>query len=751
MKSNDEEYLDSLLNSAKQSNNSNPQSALSRMSRKSSTSDSSGMDGAGDISELVNNSNGNQDLDDIGDLLDKLDKDEILDPKMGDLLDSISSPSNPDIPKFTVGSDPSVSDVRDPEEIALDEAIADAERLDAEIQSGKFDEAPVEDIPAPAPIVDIEEGDDALLEMAPEVSLPEENDVPNVKETDSDDNQTPEEILTDLLDDMPGGNLASPEDEASQESLSDVLDNLSLDDMEAAMDGLDGLLSEDEASGAEEPSLEDLMPPGDEAPAEEVPAEDAQPSEEMDLSELGDLGDFNLDGAEDASADSPEEGPSEEAPAEEAPQEEAASEPDPASAEAPASLDELSEDFDLGDLEASLDDLLGGEASDETATEGEVAAIADPEESSAASDGGEPAADEEAVSMPDLDALMNSLASDEIEDLENAANNPQESSGEEDEQEVPKEDILEALTEDGFGDLGAEPSLGDLAAIPDRDQGDDSDGEEDSGKKKKKKKEKKGGFLSRLFKALTEEDEEGQTEGLASLTDENQQVLNELGEDGDGGKKKKKEKKEKKPKKEKPKKEKPPKEKKPPKPKKEKKPKPPKEPAPPEKAISPKKIALCGIFAASLGILVCIPAFILPERIASERASAAYDHQEYTTAYKMLYGKDMTEEQIIMYEQSRVLAWAQRYMDGFENYRAMNMEEEALDMLLMAMRNREDMIEEAAKFNVENQVNSVYDSIVSVLSEDYGLTEADVQEINSIKKDRDYTIRIMEIVGTLES
>lgn len=768
MKSNDEEYLDSLLNSAKQSNNSNPQSALSRMAAKR-TSDSSGMDGAGDISELVNNSNGNQDLDEIGSLLDKLDRDEVIDPKMEELLDDISKPTDPGIPKFTIGSSPSVDDVRDPEEIALDEAIADAERLEEEILSGKFDQAPAEvsepdqetaeeavtEAPEAAPIVDLEEGDDALLEMAPEVSLPEDNAAPIEKDISSDDDQTPEEILTDLLDDMPGSNLADPEDDVSKETLSDVLDNIQEEEGDISIpDEVDALASGEDVT--EEPRLDSL---------------------DLDNLSLDDMeavmdGVLSGDGAEDAPADEsaspetvpeeimsePEEIPAEaleEATADEAPEEEAAADEASGSetgSEAPAASDELSEDFDLGDLEASLDDLLGGEESDAAATEGEVAAIAEPEASG--SEAGEESVSEgEEVSMPDLDALMNSLASDEIEDLENAANNPEEASGGEPEQEIPKEDILDALTEDGFDDLGQEPSLDDLASIPEKspDEPDDEDG--GSGKKKKKKKEKgKGGFFSKLFKALTDEDEEGANEGLASLTDENQQVLNELGDD-EGGKKKKdkKEKKEKKPKKEKPKKEKKPKEKKPPKPKKEKKPKPPQDPGVPEKAISPKKIGLCGLFAASLGILVIIPALVLPDRIASERASAAYDHQEYTTAYKMLYGKDMTEDQTVIYEQSRVLAWAQRYLDGYENYMAMNMKEEALDMLLMAMRNREDLMEEATKFNVENQVNSVYDSIVSVLSEEYGLTEADILEINSIKKDRDYTIRIMEIVGTLES
>ena len=750
MNSNNEEYLDSLLNSAQKSNSNNPQSALSRMSSMRNSSGSPS--GSGDIGALVNNSNGNKDLDEIGSLLSKLDADEIVDDRMADLLDDIESPTDPAVPVFRVGADPTSDDVRDPEEIALDEAIADAERMDAEIQSGKFDGMPAN---TGAPLVDTTEGDDALLEMAPEVSLPEDNQVILERDGSSDADQTPEEILTDLLDDMPDGSLMNPGEEDMQDSLSEVLDNmkeegedeaaqpeanpeelnvdnLSLDDLENAMDEMD--LSGFTLDGGE-PEEHNLETAPEAAP-EAAPEEADAPPIEIDLNSF-------LESPDDTGSDEK----SAEAPAADA----------PAVDSGDVSLDAISEDdFNLETLEASLDNLLGADEGDTSATDGEVAALAEVAESNAAA--GEESGGEE-VSMQDLDALMNSLANDEIEDIESTAAKDEET-GHAEESEIPKEDILDALTEDGFGDEGAgEPSLEELASIPERSKDDSGEeGEKPSkGKKKKDKKgdkgdkEKKAGFFARLLQALTKEDEETENEGLASLTEENQQVLDELGEGGAPKGKKKKEKKEKKPKEKKPKKEKPPKEKKPPKPKKEKKPKPPKEPGAPEKAISPKKIAISGIFAASLGILIMIPALVLPDRIASERAETAYTHREYTTAYKMLYGKDMTEKETVIYEQSRVLAWAQRYLDGYDNYTAMNMKEEALDMLLMAKRNKEVLLAEAEKYSVEIEVKSVYDSIESLLSESYGLSEADVEEINSIKKDRDYTIRLMEIVGTLES
>ena len=89
MNSNNEEYLDSLLNSAQKSNSNNPQSALSRMSSMRNSSGSPS--GSGDIGALVNNSNGNKDLNEIGSLLSKLDADEIVDDRMADLLDDIEN------------------------------------------------------------------------------------------------------------------------------------------------------------------------------------------------------------------------------------------------------------------------------------------------------------------------------------------------------------------------------------------------------------------------------------------------------------------------------------------------------------------------------------------------------------------------------------------------------------------------------------------------------------------------------------
>ncbi len=120
------------------------------------------------------------------------------------------------------------------------------------------------------------------------------------------------------------------------------------------------------------------------------------------------------------------------------------------------------------------------------------------------------------------------------------------------------------------------------------------------------------------------------------------------------------------------------------------------------------------------------------------------------TAYKLLYGKQLNEEQSLMYHQARVMTSAQYYFNAYKSYKAMKMEDEALDILLIAMKTKDSIMGEAEEFQVVNEVQSVYSNIESTLSSEYGLSSQDIAEINEIKTKPEYTRRIMEATGTIE-
>ena len=400
-----------------------------------------------------------------------------------------------------------------------------------------------------------------------------------------------------------------------------------------------------------------------------------------------------------------------------------------------SSLEEANNDKDDSDMNEDILSALTSEG-DEESPESE----AEPEEISIDDSGeAEPAIDDEDLAISDEISLDEGVENSEEGDLDSGLEDLGEDG--EDDLDIPAlEDI--ALEEDGLGEEEEEPKPKKKKGKKKKDAEDeDTDGEP-------KKKNPILAFFANLINVLTKEDEElekSDADELASLTDDNQQVLDELAAEG-GKKKKEKKKKEKKEKPKKEKKEKKPKE---PKPKKEKKPKEPKDPGVPEKAIAPKKVAVSGIFAVSLGILFALPAIIMPEKIAITRAETAYYLKDYPTSYKLLYGKNLTEEQSLIYNQSRVITWANHYLNSYYNYKDMHMEEEALDSLLKAMAQYGTITADAEQFLVENEVNSVYDSIESLLETEYGLSVEDAEAINSIESKYDYTVKVMQIVGSL--
>ncbi|SEK49326.1 hypothetical protein SAMN04487770_101503 [Butyrivibrio sp. ob235] len=658
-------------------------------------------------------------------------------------------------------------------EVSLDDMMADlsedAASLEAIVNEGG-EESLLEESELTLDDINIPEGE-MMTEPSDEMTEAElslNSDMPGEGDGASDVISMEENELAESMEPTEDGAIAeeiSPDDIGEpEESTEDTaaMDEISLDDVGEPEEAAG------ESAAMDEMSLDDIGESVEATEESEAAMEDAEALEDISLEDM--------DISEEAASETSEidEAALEDAVADFA---DAMSESEEGDAEADDS------DVNFESMSAELDDLLK-DVGDEAAEDEDIGADMDLDSmledlgGDQAGEGSEPAD----VEMPDLDAIMNSLASDDVEDMENTAHIDEKEGGGADEislddmgsdealsdggmdagEEVNPDDILESMGEEAFDEIGFSDD------IPDPDEVNDNGGDydeialrmggeepadgEESGKKKKKRPPLIFLIFAALFKVLTQTDEDlnpkSEEDELASLTDENQQVLDELAaEDGKKPKKEKK-KKEKKPKKEKPPKEKKPKKEKPPKPKKEKKPKP--DDGAPEKALAPKKVAISMLFAFSIGVLCCLPAILLPGRIIMSRANKAFEKADYATAYKLLYGKKLNEEQTLKYHKARVIAGANYYFDSYERFKAMNMEDEALDILLIGMKKKHEIETEAEEFQVAGEVQSVYANIESALTSVYGLSAQDIEELNAIEGKKDYTKRIMEITGSIE-
>ncbi len=285
-------------------------------------------------------------------------------------------------------------------------------------------------------------------------------------------------------------------------------------------------------------------------------------------------------------------------------------------------------------------------------------------------------------------------------------------------------------------------------------EGGTSSGTEEEGGKKPSLLDKIKGIFSKIGGALAESDDEEDESGELMLSDENAQVLEELEQEGDGGKKKK-DKKAKKDKGSSPdgeggeggeegtKKDK--------KPKKEKKHKKEKAPAPddgkPGKKIPLKNIVMvvivCGMFAAVLFIIVRFAG----DFSIKKAGRAAFKNEDYQTCYQDLFGKDLNETETIMFNSSECILRIRLWLREYEILSEEGSEVRALDSLIQSVNAYPGLYASAVEWRCLDKVEPTYSEMLSILSQKYGLSAEEAVLIASEPDDIVYTRLVNAIAG----
>lgn len=256
-------------------------------------------------------------------------------------------------------------------------------------------------------------------------------------------------------------------------------------------------------------------------------------------------------------------------------------------------------------------------------------------------------------------------------------------------------------------------------------------------KKQKKEKSEKKFSLKSFFMDYDEEDSESKT------ADANQQLIDELYEgksslddadpnDIDGSVKKKKEKKVK-----------------------EKKEKPKKEPKP-KKVKAPKENTQKGgfnvglLFKAILIAAVLVAAIIFGSSFFTYRntvksAQEYFDSGKYPEAYSRLSGLKIKSKDNDLYMKARTVMAVYQGIESYENYIALDDVPHALDALIMAVGRKNRNEENAIKYEVTGEVNTIYNRIIGMLDR-YGISEAQALDYFTMK-DYDEYFAILESIG----
>ena len=190
--------------------------------------------------------------------------------------------------------------------------------------------------------------------------------------------------------------------------------------------------------------------------------------------------------------------------------------------------------------------------------------------------------------------------------------------------------------------------------------------------------------------------------------------------------------------------------------KKEKKPKKEKQPAPVEELLPDKKLSLKKVLPLVAVFLVLCLAFVMVSNlyisyVNKQRAENAYYAGDYLECYGLFLGQELNESQEVMFHRSELALQMERMKGNNRRLVMEGKELEALDYLVQCICRREDYYLRGQEWNSLDVVEEAYAGMLGLLSANYGLTEEQAKEIAALKKDKDYTIALMQVLEGIGS
>ncbi len=145
------------------------------------------------------------------------------------------------------------------------------------------------------------------------------------------------------------------------------------------------------------------------------------------------------------------------------------------------------------------------------------------------------------------------------------------------------------------------------------------------------------------------------------------------------------------------------------------------------------------LLGASVGAVIIIFVNISVDYADKSVAKNAYQQGDYEACFQNLYGKKLNDEEALMYGKSESILYIRLWHRKYEMFVEEGNEVRALDSLIQTVNDYPALYEYAYQWNAVNEVNEVYSEMLTILSEKYGLNEAEALAIAAEKSDKEYT------------
>ena len=151
-----------------------------------------------------------------------------------------------------------------------------------------------------------------------------------------------------------------------------------------------------------------------------------------------------------------------------------------------------------------------------------------------------------------------------------------------------------------------------------------------------------------------------------------------------------------------------------------------------------------------LGIVLLLGTVILTNSFSGsldkKKAKNYFDMSKYSQAYEYAVGTNMKKKDPEQYQKIVTVMRVQHSIDAYKIYENVKKYPEALDALLMGLKKYDANKKTAYDLEIEDKLESVYQEILDILSEEFYLSKSQAYDILSLSGG-DYTKKVNEIAN----
>ncbi len=155
------------------------------------------------------------------------------------------------------------------------------------------------------------------------------------------------------------------------------------------------------------------------------------------------------------------------------------------------------------------------------------------------------------------------------------------------------------------------------------------------------------------------------------------------------------------------------------------------------------------IFFAMIAVVIIVGTSIFSYSLSIKNAEYEFNRDEYTLAYNEIYGLEIKNEDILLYDRIMTVMYVQKQLNSYNNYYEMKDMPKALDSLLKGLQRYEKYIDLAVDLDVDTDLDSVRKKILEKVTSSFMLTEQEAMEIIQSESQAEYSKKVYDAVDAL--